>query len=109
MFPPSDINQATGMPYNTTARILSFPPAFEVFTAESNGAQSPLAEMNFRFSKAFELLDARAGDSFPAHESYERAGKLDHPVSRCPWYMKPPPVREWTPGGWRDLAPAVSR
>lgn len=107
-FPPSDINEATGLPYNFVSRILSFPPALEVFTRE-DGNESPRAEMSFRFSMGFDLLDARSADSFAAHEFYERAGKLDHPAARCPWYLHPPPVREWTPGGWRDIAPSTRR
>jgi hypothetical protein len=78
----------------------------EVYTTESNGTTSPLAEMVFRFSREFELLDARSSDSFAAHEFFERAGKLDHTAARCPWYRDPPPVREWTSAGWRDIRSA---
>ena len=56
-----------------------------------------MAELVFRFTRDFSLLQARASDSWPAHEAFERAGKLDHTVADCPMYRTPPPVREWTP------------
>jgi hypothetical protein len=62
--------------------------------------------MSFRFSPTLELLDARSSDSWTAHEALERAGKLDHGVAQCPWYLKPPPVRERdAEHGWRDAKP----
>jgi hypothetical protein len=106
LFPPSDINQVSGLPYNSLVRIVPFGDEVEAFTMESNGNESSTAEMNFRFSRDLRLLDARSSDSFAAHEQYERAGRLDHPVARCPWYRRPPPVREWTAAeGWRDIRP----
>ena len=109
LFPPSDINRASGLPYNSLARILSFGRALEAFTVESNGNTTALAEMSFRFSPEVELVDARSSDSWAAHESLERAGKIDHSVTQCPWYRKPPPVREWRPtGGWHDIVPGTA-
>jgi hypothetical protein len=105
LFPPSDISAASGLPYNTLKDVIPYGDGLEAFTIE-NGSSTEIAEMNFRFSRDFRLLDARSSDSFRAHESYERAGKLDHGVDRCPWYLKPPPVREWDAvNGWRDLTP----
>ena len=105
LFPPSDISVASGLPYNTLKDVIPYGDGFEIFTIE-NGASKEIAELNFRFSRGFTLLDARSSDSWPAHETYEQAGKLDHGVARCPWYLKPPPVREWDAvHGWRDLIP----
>lgn len=105
LFPPSDISAASGLPYNTLKDVIPFGDGLEAFTIE-NGSSTEMAELNFRFSGDFTLLDARSSDSWPAHEAYERAGKLDHGVARCPWYLKPPPVREWDAvNGWRDLTP----
>ena len=76
-------------------------------TRESNPG-APVAELVFRFTGDFSLLQAQASDSWPAHEAFERAGKLDHTVADCPMYRTPPPVREWTPGaGWQNLTPGA--
>jgi hypothetical protein len=108
LFPPSDICSANGNPYNTINYIVVGDAGdVEVHTRESDSS-IPTAEMIFRFSLNFELLDARSADSWRAHEVLERAGKLDHNVASCPWYRNPPPVREWNPSGrWVDLHPVA--
>jgi len=107
LFPPSEILVASNFPYNHTRALRAVGDEVEVFTRESL-PDAPLAELIFRFSKDFVLLDARAADSWAAHEALRRAGKLDHSVADCPMYRLPPPVREWTPArGWRDLRPAT--
>lgn len=105
VFPPSDISRASGAPYNFTRDLLPHGEQIEAYTRESDPG-APMAEMIFRFSRDFHLLDARTADSWAAHEAFEKAGKLDHGVAECPWYRDPPPVREWTPtGGWIDVRP----
>lgn len=109
VFPPSDICLASGLPYNATRDLTVRGEGFEAYTRESN-AGAPLAEMVFRFSRDFDLVEARSADSWTAHEALERAGKLDHGVASCPWYGNPPPVREWDPSGrWVDLRPVAPR
>jgi hypothetical protein len=109
LFPRSEILIASDFPYNSTRLVRVVGDEIELATRESpDGA--PVAEMIFRFSKDFVLLDARAADSWAAHEALQRAGKLDHSVADCPMYRTPPPAREWTPeGGWRDVTPTASR
>lgn len=108
VFPPSDIPFASGMPYNSTRSFLRHGDEVEALTSES-APGAPVAEMIFRFNRDFDLLEARASDSWPAHETLEKAGKLDHGVAQCPWYLNPPPVREWIPPDrWVELRPGAA-
>jgi hypothetical protein len=61
-----------------------------------------------RFSPDLELLHASWDSAFDRlHREFEAAGRLDHPLDRCPERGRPPWVREWTPEkGWRDVTPA---
>jgi len=105
LFPPSEILTASDYPYNHTRSARTVGDEIEVLTRESLPG-APVAELVFRFSRDFRLLEARAADSWAAHEALERAGRLDHSVADCPMYRTPPPVREWTPDhGWRNLTP----
>jgi hypothetical protein len=105
LFPPSDVCLASGLPYNSTRDLILRGDEVEAYTRESDSG-APVAEMIFRFSRDFDLLDARAADSWAAHEALEKARRLDHGVAQCPWYNSPSPVREWDPAnGWRELKP----
>jgi hypothetical protein len=104
-FPPSEINAASGVPYNALIRLRITSGELEAYTRESD-LGAPVAEMVFRLSEELDLLQARASDSWGAHDALERAGKLDHTVADCPMYRQTPAVREWSPdSGWRDVAP----
>jgi len=106
---PSEQRLAAMGPYNTLNDIQPDESGVEVRTAEHTLGNSTRVQAIARFSPGFVLEHVAWSSAWAAgHRELERAGRLDHPVERCPERDRPPHVREWTPeAGWRDLTPAL--
>jgi hypothetical protein len=107
VFPPSDVNRTSGLPYNQTTRIDFWAGQIDV-TVKEGPPSSDIAWI-YHFSRDFDLLGRTPGDSYwPTHRLLELEGKLDHDAASCPWNAAPM-VRSWTAAGrWTDLEVADS-
>ncbi|GMR14386.1 MAG: hypothetical protein BMS9Abin29_2639 [Gemmatimonadota bacterium] len=102
VFPPTDVNRASGLPYNRTAAIDVGGGQIHITVRE--GLPSSDVAWIYHFSMDFDFLAVTPGDSYwPTHRLLELDGKLNHGEASCPW-RSPPPIRSWTPdGGWTAL------
>jgi hypothetical protein len=102
---PSEMVEAAGFPYNQTMKIVVSPDGFEAWTTELDPERA-LRDVS-RFTPGLVLRHASWDSAYDRrHQELEKAGRLGHPLGRCPERGRPPRVREWTPqGGWRDVAP----
>lgn len=102
VFPPTDVNRASGRSYNETVGIDV--GASEIRITVMEGPLFSDVVWVYHFTADFELIRATPGDSFwPTHELLELEGKLDHSAQACPWRV-PPPILSWTPAeGWTEL------
>jgi hypothetical protein len=110
LFAPSDVNAASGLPYDFVRQVAPMPDGYEVYTLETGSgiAPPPVGEVVYRFSLGFDLLRAAVSDTWvPAHAVFEQSGQLDHGGAECPLLRHgPAPVRAWEPArGWRELRP----
>jgi hypothetical protein len=103
---PSEQKLAVG-PYNCLTDIRPDERGVEVRTTEHAPGSAVRVEAVARFSAEFKLEHTAWSSAWATgHRQLERAGKLDHPVERCPERDRPPRIREWTlENGWRDVTP----
>lgn len=100
VFPPTEVNSASGLPYNEVRRIEVTDHIISVVVLE--GKPGSGVHWVFEFSHDFELLRAEPGDSYwPEHRLLRLQGKIDHSEDDCP-ERGLRSVRSWTrASGWR--------
>lgn len=101
LFPPSHVNQASGLPYNHAVVGLSDEG---VTVTVLEGPAGSDAQWFYEFTPELELLHVTPGDSYWTHHAQlETEGKIDHPAAECP-ERDGLPVRSWTrAGGWVEV------
>lgn len=107
VFPPTDVNRASGLSYNETIGVDPGDSQFQIVVRE--GARPSNIVWVYHFTMDFELVRIVPGDSYwPAHDLLELEGKLDHGREDCPW-LAPPAILSWTlDGGWTELTASIS-
>ena len=109
VFPPNEINRASGAPYNVLAELSRHGAGFHAVTTEQPHETGLPAQEHFYFSRELVLERSFQSDSWPAHEYFHQKGRLDHSVAECPMYKRPPTVLAGDSiRGWRKLAPPVA-
>jgi len=83
VFPPTDVNRASGLAYNQTVGV--DPGASQIRVTVREGPTSSDVVWVYHFSPEFDLTRVTPGDSFwPTHDLLEMEGKLDHDAADCP-------------------------
>ena len=102
VFPPTDVNRASGLPYNETTGVDLGASQIRITVLE--GTHLSDVAWVYQFTTDFDLIRVTPGDSYwPVHDLLELEGKLDHGAEDCPWRVAPP-ILSWTPdGGWIEL------
>ena len=102
VFPPTDVNRASGLSYNETVGV--DPGDSQIRIVVMEGPHSTDVVWVYHFTTDFDLIRVTPGDSYwPTHDLLELEGRLDHSAEDCPWRVAPP-ILSWTPdGGWTEL------
>ena len=113
LFSSTDLNAASGLPYNYVRHVAPTPGGYDVYTLETASGvwPPPVGELVYHFSPSFSLTEAAASDSWiPAHQHLEPGGRIGHRRQRLPG------VASWTAGRprlelarWLDRAEAGAR
>ena len=102
VFPPTDVNMATGLPYNETVGVDASERQIRVTVREGDRWSDIV--LVYHFSTDFDLLRVTPGDSYwPAHRLLELERKLDHTAESCPGRVAPPVMSWSTEEGWTEL------
>jgi len=105
VFPPTDVNRASGLPYNQAMVGLSDDG---IIVQVLEGPTGSDGQWVYEFTPELELRHVTPGDSYwLSHDLLEEQGKIDHPSAECP-ERNGFPILSWTPqGGWIELTPTV--
>ena len=108
LFPRSELNRVSGLPYNDAHWIVSAGHAFDVMTAESRLGAGSSDWARYTFSERFVPRSVMFSDEYwEHHKQLSSKNVIDHDVKDCPERLKPIMVREWSPEeGWRSIAVA---
>ena len=104
LLPPTEVNAATGRPYNIVSSIFGGERGFQVRTEEGSGDSS--AQAFYGLSESLEVTDVSFDDNFAVrHQLLEKAGRIHHNLSSCPLLNGPKPIRRWNEAsGWTDVS-----
>ena len=120
LFPPSEVNLSSGLPYNNVGNIQEDGQSLLVNTTEFG--QSSTADVGaaiYLFNRSIEPERVTYGGGYAAaHRQLQSEGKLNHGIENCPQLHRPVSVRRWdAKSGWTtvevpfaaDLAPGAYR
>ncbi len=118
LFPPSEVNLSSGLPYNNVGNIQEDGQSLLVNTTEFG--QSSTADVGaaiYLFNRSIEPERVTYGGGYAAaHRQLQSEGKLNHGIENCPQLHRPVSVRRWdAKSGWTsvevpfasDLAPGA--
>jgi hypothetical protein len=107
LFPPTELNAASGVPYNRVAFISMIERGLTVRTQEVGyrGVEPNVLAM-YALSPDLEIQDVTFSNSFStAHRRFEEAGLLHHRIAECPLLKSGSQARRWDrASGWRTIA-----
>ena len=103
VFPRTEVNRASGLPYNQVGRIEVGAEQVRVGVLEE-GLNSDV-QWIYDFTPDFELIGVTPGDTYwPRHRLLRLEGRIDHLEDDCPERVAPP-ILSWTPdGGWETVS-----
>lgn len=82
LFPRSELNRASDLPYNKAVAFNVFEGSLLVHTREVE--EIPASTWMYRLSQTLELEDAAPGDTYwVAHRRYEQLRRVDHTTHEC--------------------------
>jgi len=106
LFPPTELNAAADKPYNRVLAAGAVDGRVKVTTEEVGEInQEPLASAIYGFSPDMQPQDVAFDDNFAVqHHRFEAAGRLDHPLGKCPMLNAPRHIRRWAARtGWATI------
>lgn len=106
VFPRSEINEIQAIHENSITQI--FVNGNQIEAVKGGVDQEDVTRVHYLINAAdgFHLSAIRFNSEYDStHRRFEREGKLQHSLEKCPERLNPRPVQLWTPkAGWANVA-----